>query len=246
MNTLNEVELLNKNYDLEVGKALNVGGDILKKNMGGFIGFFAIQVVLALVFNKLSSGKFNSFSVNDILSFMLAIVSLAINGMMAPGNYYVAHKIRSKQETTFGDFFYGFSNNPFQFILLHIVFCALIFVATLFFILPGIFLAVSYMFCTCIQVVYKCGFWESLELSRKVVTKVWGKAFLLILAFIGLNILGAVFCGLGLLYTMPLSSCAIYAAFHEIFKPGNSVMEDKIASFGQGEKDINTERDENK
>jgi uncharacterized membrane protein len=84
------------------------------------------------------------------------------------------------------------------------------------FILPGIYLAVSYIFCVPFVVEKGLHPWVALNASRKVIDKEWfsflGFGFFLFL----LNLVGAVTFGFGLVITIPLSSCIITAAFADI------------------------------
>jgi hypothetical protein len=84
------------------------------------------------------------------------------------------------------------------------------------FILPGIYLAVSYIFCVPFVVEKSLHPWVALNASRKVIDKKWfsflGFGFFLFL----LNLVGAVTFGFGLVMTIPLSSCIITAAFADI------------------------------
>lgn len=247
---LNEEKILSKDYTIDIGKAFNVGNEILQKNLGGFIGFFVLQIIIewciSLIFGYSLTNIYRDYGQNySTTSFLGSIVSFVINALLTPGFFHVAHKIRNREETSFGDFFYAFSNEPGQFILMRLVAFILIGIGLVLLVIPGIYLMVAYGFCLSIQTVYKGNFWTNLELSRKVITQVWGKMFLLLICIFLINVLGAIPCGLGILYTMPLSMCVVYAAFHDIFQPNSNVMDDKISSFGQDQKDINTERDEN-
>jgi hypothetical protein len=248
---INENDILAKNYSIEVGKAFEAGSEIIKKNIGGFIGFFILQMVIGLAIGEIFGGGIGD-ALKGIpkettpLSVLGSVISNLISCLMYPGFFYVAHKISNREETSFGDFFYGFTHQTGQFLLLQIVSGILIVVGIVLLVIPGIYLAVAYSFAMCIMITYQQGFWESMEISRKVITKVWGQMFLLLLAILGINLLGGLLCGLGLIYTFPYSMCILYAAFRDVFKPGNEVMDDKISNFGQGQKDINTERDEDK
>ncbi|MGB3138986.1 MAG: hypothetical protein WBB18_19410, partial [Nodosilinea sp.] len=55
-----------------------------------------------------------------------------------------------------------------------------------------------------------------METSRRLITKKWFSFFGLLLLLFGLNILGAIPLGLGLLITIPLSVCIVTAAYEDI------------------------------
>ncbi|RPF20594.1 hypothetical protein [Myceligenerans xiligouense] len=58
--------------------------------------------------------------------------------------------------------------------------------------------------------------WEALTASFRLVGKNFGAVFLLELALLGINILGAIPCGLGLLVTIPLSYLALAFAYRRL------------------------------
>ena len=59
-------------------------------------------------------------------------------------------------------------------------------------------------------------FWDGMEFSRKLITKKWWNIFGFTLLLALINILGALVLLVGLLFTIPLTYCAIYAAFDDI------------------------------
>lgn len=247
---INENDILSKNYSIDIGKVLGIGADIMKKNLGGFIGFTVLQMIIGLAIGAVFGGGITDLIYNDgntggALSAVGNLISNVISALLVPGVFHVAHKIRNNEETNFNDFFYAFTNQPGQFILLQFIGGILMVLGFMCLILPGIYLAVAWAFSICIITIYKEGFWESLELSRKVINKVWWEMFLLFIVLFFINVLGALVLFVGLLYTIPFSMCVVYAAFHEIFLPNSNTMDDKISGFGQDQKDINTERDEN-
>lgn len=247
----NENEILSKNYSIDIGKCISGGNEILKKNLGGFIGFVVLQFMISMAISAVFGGGIFALMSGEYqtgasgLQIVSNIVSNVVSALLIPGTFYVAHKIQNGEETSFGDFFYGFQNTPLQFILLQLIGGLLMALGFMCFLFPGIYLAVAWAFSVIIITVYKMDFWESMELSRKVINKVWWQLFLLFIVLFFVNLLGALVLLVGLLYTIPLSICAMYVAFHNIFLPNSSTLDDKISGFGADEKDINTERDEN-
>lgn len=81
---------------------------------------------------------------------------------------------------------------------------------------------VSYMFSFLIALFAGTDFWQSLELSRKIIYLQFKKFFLLFLVLLLLNVLGALIL-VGLLITVPVSMYVIYAAFEKVTE--NAVIE---------------------
>lgn len=72
-------------------------------------------------------------------------------------------------------------------------------------IIPGIYFTVKYQFYTYVIVDKKLGYWAALKESGSLVKGRWMKIFIFDLALIGLNILGLLALGVGLLLTIPTS-----------------------------------------
>ncbi|MCB0663049.1 MAG: hypothetical protein KDC24_09935 [Saprospiraceae bacterium] len=82
--------------------------------------------------------------------------------------------------------------------------------------LPLIYFSVSYLFADMFILFYGAHFWEAMECSRKLITKKWFSFFFLVL-IMGIIIgFSALLCGVGVLFTLPAYSCAIYLAFYTI------------------------------
>jgi uncharacterized membrane protein len=120
-----------------------------------------------------------------------------------------------RQTTNFSDFFQGF-NKFLPYFLANLVVGVLTALGTLLLILPGIYLAVAYSFTFPLMVERRLDFWPAMESSRKLLTKEWFSYFGFILLLGLVNFLGLIPCGLGLLITLPLTGCAIAAAYEDI------------------------------
>jgi len=59
-------------------------------------------------------------------------------------------------------------------------------------------------------------FWESIETSVKIVNKRWFNFLLLWVVMLGINILGAIPLGLGLLITFPYTALVFYSCYKHV------------------------------
>ena len=94
----------------------------------------------------------------------------------------------------------------------------LIFLGILLCIIPGLYLAIGYMFSSYLIVARNMDFWQAMETSRRAVTANLGSMVVLVLAIIGINILGVLALLLGLVVTIPTTYCATVVAFHVLFE----------------------------
>ncbi len=189
--------LIQQGYETDAGSYIRRGWEIFQDNMGLFVAYTLIMFLIG------------------ILSAFIPFGSLLVSGPLTAGFYIVANKISKGEPYEFGTFFKGF--DFFVPLLLYSlisgIFVALGLVAL---ILPGIYLAVAYTFVPLFIVFGKMEFWDSMEFSRNMVTKKWWDIFGFVLLLVLINIVGALAFVVGLLFTIPITYCAIYAAFEDI------------------------------
>ncbi|MDZ7900209.1 MAG: hypothetical protein U5N85_19575 [Arcicella sp.] len=236
---------INNGYTVEISNYFSRGYDILKLNMGGYIGFALLGLLISTVAN--------------VIPFVNFIAGILITPCLVFGFHLVSHAISAKREIPpFNEFFNGF--NHFSKIVVVSLLSAVIFlilfvpiilvfgVGTLFSIISSssniesatalsnavlglggtivilfiitmlayLYLAVSLMFASLIAVFHNVEPVDAMKLSWKVVNKNWLMWLVMMLALSLLLIAGALFCLVGLLFAFPLYQCTIYAAFEDV------------------------------
>src|SRR6478735_5052508 len=101
---INENDILSKNYSIDIGKLLGIGADIMKKNLGGFIGFYLLQFVISAAIGAIFGGGITELLMNggqpaaaSGLSIVGNIISYVVGALLTPGIFYVAHKVRNNE-----------------------------------------------------------------------------------------------------------------------------------------------------
>jgi len=84
-------------------------------------------------------------------------------------------------------------------------------------VIPGIYLAVSWIFALPLVIDRKLPFWDAMELSRKVVGKHWFITFAFLLVIGLLAMCGVIACCVGILVTIPIASVALMYAYEDLF-----------------------------
>mgnify|MGYP001109631286 CR=1 FL=1 len=128
----------------------------------------------------------------------------------------MAIDICREQTPEFRDFFAGFQYF-LPLLLLSLITSIFIAIGILLLIIPGIYLAVAYLFSSYLVVDRGLDFWPAMELSRRTIHPRWFSFFAFVLLLVLLNLAGAIALGVGLLVTIPLSFCAVTVAYAEIF-----------------------------
>ena len=191
---------LNASCTLNVQDYIRQGWEMFKEHVGEFIGFTLILVVASIVSSQ--------------LSFAGSVVFSAIVASLSAGYSIAAFRLLSGQQLEFADFFKGFN----YFLPLFLASLAGGFLVSIGFLLiiPGIYLAVAYMFTTFLIIDYRMEFWQAMETSRKIITKNWFAFFGFAFALFAINLLGACALVVGLLVTIPVTACAAAIAYKDI------------------------------
>ncbi len=188
---------------MRIGEILNRSWDLFKENAGNLIVLFLIYFVI--VFSA-------SFVFGFVPLFGWVLSGIVYTAMLA-GIYYAYLKILRGEGANVNDVFMPFKEVLNNIVIMSIIKTIFIAIGFLLFIIPGIYLVVSYLFAELLIVDKKMDAWEALEESRKRITKKWFSyfAFLVVLAVI--NFLGLIPLGLGLIVTMPLTMMAVVVAY---------------------------------
>jgi uncharacterized membrane protein len=150
----------------------------------------------------------------------LYFLGMIFNKVLVGGlYYYFLLKIRGKPAKV-GDAFAGFTKAFLPLVVIGIVFSVFVTVGVFCLILPGIYLAVAYTFSSILAVDKGLPFWESMETSRKVITRNWWRVFGLLLLAIPFFILGALALGVGIFVAIPLVFGAVAYAYEDLCNPG--------------------------
>jgi len=187
---------------LPLGGYLKTGWGLFMQYPGGFAGFCLLTLVIQAALKA--------------IPFVGPVAVLAVTSPLFMGNFIVCAKLLQGQAPEFRDFFAGFQYF-LPLLLLSLVAGLFIGIGTILLIIPGVYLAVAYMFASYLVVDRRLDFWPAMELSRLTVTPQWFGYFAFMLLVVLLNLAGAIALVVGLLVTIPLSFCALTAAYADLF-----------------------------
>ncbi len=94
---------------------------------------------------------------------------------------------------------------------------AVITTAGLLLILPGVYLAVAYVFTLPLAIDKRLPFWMAMEVSRRAVHRQWWPTFGLLLVSVALLFSTVLTLGIGLVLAMPLCTAALMYAYEDVF-----------------------------
>lgn len=200
-------EAVSDRYSLDISNLIGQGIDSFKKNALHYILFTLILIAINLGL--------------ALIPFLGSIASLVISPPLNAGYIIVAMKIHRGESVTFNDFFEGFKAPFGGLVLVGLISGILTGIGFIFCILPGIWLAVSWVIAVPMVLFIKTEFWDAMEASRKVVAaNFWGWLGFLIVAGLGAAIFSLITCGLGILIAAPVLSLSIFHAFLQIMEKG--------------------------
>lgn len=199
--TAPESDVVVSNYTFNFGQYLSSGWSVFASKMGGFIGFTFLLLIINVVLG--------------VIPVLGTIASVVINAPLAAGYYIVARKIMNGEETQFGDFFKGF-DFFLPLFLASLISSIFIGIGMLLLIIPGLYLAIGYMFTAQFVINRNMSFFDAMEASRKLITKKWFIFFAFSLVIGLINVVGLILLGIGALFTIPFTICALAVAYDDI------------------------------
>ena len=182
----------------------------------------SIENTLQVGFNlfRKAPAEFIIASILGLIVFSNPVSGLLLGGPFMASYFHMADLARKNKQIGFSDFFTGFEK-ALDLIKLSLLIFLVVFLGLLLLILPGIYFAVSYVFAHLFMWFYDMEAPEAIRLSRKTVSGNFGQILLLFLILAGINLLGVMALGVGILLTMPFSFCVVYAAFNDIIGISN-------------------------
>ncbi|MEI8348067.1 MAG: hypothetical protein WCG27_11410 [Pseudomonadota bacterium] len=190
-------------YQLDPIKCVKYSWEILKSNFWQLVGAGAIMMIIqGAISNAGHVGM---------------IAGTLVGGVFMGGMYGIYLKELRGGKAKVEDLFEGFKIALIPLMLAGLVSGLLTAIGIFLLIIPGIYLAVSWVFTFLIIIDKKMDFWPAMELSRKVV----GKNFWPFLGLMAINfaimIAGLLCLGVGIFVAFPLMVGSVSYAYEEIF-----------------------------
>lgn len=193
-----KVEEASLGYQLSIESTLQRGFNLFRKAPAEFIIF---SVLAALILSNPLSG-------------------LLLGGVVVGSYFHMTHLASRDRQIEIPDFFRGFDKAG-DLILISLLVFLIVLLGLALLILPGLYFSISYVFAPLFVWFYDKKPSEAIRLSRLTVSGNFGQVFLLLLILAGINLLGLMALGVGILLTLPFSYCVIYAAFDDIIGISN-------------------------
>jgi hypothetical protein len=215
--------ILARDYQIDIGSCIKRAWNLWKANLGLMV---AVNLVLGLLLGGI--GALISLAVHVPIGFHTIAGSVAgfvasmfwafaVGGALTGGLFAFNLKLIRGQRADFSDAFAGFGKSFGALTATYIVMTLLVYLGLVLCLIPGIYLAIAWVFALPLVIDKNMRFWEAMELSRKVVTKNWWMVFALVLLAGLVGAAGIVACCIGILFTVPLTYAILMYAYEDIF-----------------------------
>lgn len=164
--------------------------------------------------------EFIMFSLLGLLVFSNPVSGILLGGPVMASYLHMAQLSSRDKPIEFADFFRGFEKTG-SLIKLNMLILAVVVLGLAMLVLPGLYFAVSYVFSHFFVWFFDEDPSEAIHLSRKTVSGNFGQILMLLLILAGINLIGILALGVGILLTMPFSFCVLYAAFDDVIGISN-------------------------
>ena len=190
---------LQRHASIDISSALSRGWALVRDHMPVLVGATALGwlVTVGLAFVP-------------VLGWIVGFVLLG--GL----DYMFIRRIRG-EDVQVGDVFAGFNLAFLDLTMAGLVKWLLTSLGLILCILPGIYLAVGYVFALPLVVDKKMEFWTAMEVSRRVVHEHWWSAFALVIVLALVAFAGFLLCGVGALISVPVASAALMYVYEDLF-----------------------------
>jgi hypothetical protein len=221
-------QVLARDYELDIGSCISRSWELVRAHFWPVIGISALIMIISAAVNQVLSlgtgpavqGMIREHRVSALgisLIFGTSILGSPVYTLLTAGTFKYYLRLIRGEPATIADAFAGFSPLAGQLILLGLVTGILNMIGFALCIIPGIYLSVSWIFALPLVVDRRLGFWDAMQLSRKVVAKHWFMTFAFMLVIGLLGACGVIACCIGVLVTIPISLVALMYAYEDIF-----------------------------
>ena len=208
--------ILARDYSVNIGHCFSRAWDLVMGRFWFSVGVTALIVVL-----------------NWGLAVLPLLGHLLLTYVLVAGLKWMFLKMVRGQPVELSDAFAGFSKSFIPLMLFSLVAQLLTILGIALCILPGIYLAISWLLFGGLIILDKgLDFWPAMEVSRKVVTRHWWQMFALALLCILILLAGTLLCFIGFFVALPIVMATIVYAYEDIF--GAATPQVSVSSIPQG------------
>lgn len=195
-----------------ISDALTFGWETFKKNWLFLIGLFVAVGVITGVLESVD--EYDAIEAT-YFEFVLTVITFLVNLVLELGVIAIMLKFRDGVEPEFVDLF-NRAGLVLQFTVATVIYALMVLVGLVFFVVPGIYLGIRFYFYGYFIVEEEAGPFEALGKSAQLTEGVRLELFLFFLALLGINMLGILCFGFGVLVSVPVSALALAHVYRHL------------------------------
>ena len=220
-------DILARDYDIDIGHCIGRGWNLVKENFLLVVGTTLLVMIITLAINQIigliTRPAMQSLIRGNVTPGSIFIIALGytlgmpVYSIFYGGLYAFYLKLIRGQPANVSDAFLGFSRAFGPLALTGLVVGLLTLLGIALCVLPGIYLAVAWIFAVPLVIDKRMDFWDAMELSRKIVNKHFWIVLGLILLVGLISAAGLVACCVGIFVTTSIGYVALMYAYEDIF-----------------------------
>lgn len=193
-----------------ISEAVKYGFNFFKTNLTTLLKLGAVLIIINIISNMVTGAL-----KGNPLSFFWALISMVISILIQIGSMKITLDLYDGKPLNFSTL-YSHSNLILRFLGASILYGFMVAVGFIFFIIPGIYLAIKYQFFSYLIVDKNMGIMDSFKKSEDMTQGVKWTLLIFYLALAGINILGALVFLVGLIVTIPTTVMATVYVYKKL------------------------------
>jgi len=196
-----------KNFS--IGDAVSFGWETMTKNVWFFVAVMLILWIAAGIPSFFqSSYSYWSGAVAGTISFIFGLIGIVVAIFVNIAQVTLGLDFCDQKPADYNDLVRNYQKF-WNMLLASILFGLLVLAGLILFIIPGIYWGIRYHLFPYLIIDRDMGPVEAIKRSGQLTRGVWWHLFVLALAIFGIELIGAILCGIGLLFTTPIVLVAI-------------------------------------
>lgn len=184
---------------------------------GGFLLYMGVVIAAAIVMGLLSVGVTMLSSEAAVLVAVLSqIIQLVVTAPLMAGLFMLGIKRASGQPVN-AFMVFNYFPKTLPLFLTYLLMIVLVVIGFVLLVIPGIYLTLAYALALPLVVDKNLGIWESLETSRKGITRCWFRFFGFGIIGLVIIIVSAIPLGIGLIWTLPWLYAGMGIIYRDLF-----------------------------
>jgi len=184
---------------------------------GSFLLYMGVVIVAAIVMGILSVVvTLIATEAAVVIAVLSQVIQLVITAPLIAGLFMIGIK-RAAGQPVNAFMVFNYFPKTLPLFLTYLLMLVLVVIGFVLLAIPGIYLTFAYAFALPLLVDKKLGIWESLETSRKGITRCWFRFFGFGIIGLLIVLVSAIPLGIGLIWTLPWLYAAMGVIYRDVF-----------------------------